>query len=40
MFYRYFYDRRELFYILDIENKQLCLFVGSISGYQADLPDM
>ena len=23
-----------------IENKQFCLFVGSISGYQAKLPDM
>jgi len=26
--------------MLNIESKQICLFIGSISGYQAKLPYM
>jgi len=39
LFYRRFHDRKE-YSILNIENKQNCLFVGLISGYQAKLPYM
>jgi len=26
--------------MLNIDGKQICLFIHSISGYQAELPDM
>jgi len=39
LLYRGFHDQKEST-IFNIESKQFCLFVYSISGYQAKLPYM
>ena len=39
LFYRLRYDRKGCT-VLNIENKRICLFISSISGYQVILPDM